>query len=123
MEIHHGRHHNAYVNNLNAQIKNNPELANLSLEAMQGQISRFNTAVRNNGGGHYNHDLFWQLMAPAGQRGAPGAMLAADIEKAFGSLDEMKKRFDQAAIGRFGSGWAWLGKKTDGSLVIKDKNI
>jgi superoxide dismutase, Fe-Mn family len=118
MEIHHGRHHNAYVNNLNAQIKNNPELANLSLEAMQGQISRFNTAVRNNGGGHYNHDLFWQLMAPAGQRGAPGAGLAADIEKSFGSLDEMKKRFDQAALGRFGSGWAWLIVTPEKKLAI-----
>ena len=118
MEIHHGRHHNAYVNNLNAQIKNNPELANLSLEAMQGQISRFNTAVRNNGGGHYNHALFWQLMAPAGQRGAPGAVLAADIEKAFGSLDEMKKRFDQAALGRFGSGWAWLIVTPEKKLAI-----
>ena len=118
MEIHHGRHHNAYVNNLNAQIKNAPELATLSLEAMQGQISRFNTAVRNNGGGHYNHDLFWQLMAPAEQRGAPGAELAADIAQSFGSLDEMKKRFDQAAVGRFGSGWAWLIVTPEKKLAI-----
>jgi len=118
MEIHHGRHHNAYVNNLNAQIKTNPELTNLSLEAIQGQISRFNSAVRNNGGGHYNHDLFWQLMAPAGQRGAPGAALAADIGQTFGSLDDMKKRFDQAALGRFGSGWAWLIVTPEKKLAI-----
>lgn len=118
MEIHHGRHHNAYVNNLNAQIKGYPDLANMSLEAIQGQISRFNTAVRNNGGGHYNHDLFWKLMAPEGQRGAPGAALAADIDKTFGSLAEMKKRFDQAAVGRFGSGWAWLIVTPDRKLAI-----
>jgi Fe-Mn family superoxide dismutase len=118
MEIHHGRHHNAYVNNLNAQIMTNPELANLSLEAIQGRISQFNTAVRNNGGGHYNHDLFWQVMAPVGQRGAPGAALAADITQTFGSLDDLKKRFDQAAITRFGSGWAWLIVTPEKKLAI-----
>lgn len=118
MEIHHGRHHAAYVNNLNGQVKNFPDLANLSLEAMQGQISKFNTAVRNNGGGHYNHDLFWKLMAPAGQRGAPGEALAADIARTFGSLEDMKKRFDQAALGRFGSGWAWLIVTPDKKLAI-----
>jgi superoxide dismutase, Fe-Mn family len=118
MEIHHGRHHNAYVNNLNGQIKTYPELAGLSLEAIQGQISKYNTAVRNNGGGHYNHDLFWKLMAPEGQRGTPGAALAADIVKTFGSLDDMKKRFDQAAVGRFGSGWAWLIVTPEKKLAI-----
>jgi len=118
MEIHHGRHHNAYVNNLNGQIKAYPELANLSLEAIQGQISKFNTTVRNNGGGHYNHDLFWKVMAPAGQRGEPGAALAAAIDKQFGSLAEMKKRFDQAAMTRFGSGWAWLIVTPDKKLAV-----
>ncbi len=118
MEIHHGRHHNAYVNNLNAQIKTYPELAGMSLEAMQGQMSKFNTAVRNNGGGHYNHDLFWQVMAPEGQRGAPSAALAAAIDQAFGSLAEMKKRFDQAAMTRFGSGWAWLMVTPDKKLAV-----
>lgn len=108
MEIHHDRHHAAYVNNLNAQVKTFPELANLSLEAIQGQIARFNPAVRNNGGGHYNHDLFWKLMAPADQRGTPGPALISAIDTAFGSLDEMKKRFDAAALSRFGSGWAWV---------------
>jgi Fe-Mn family superoxide dismutase len=118
MEIHHGRHHAAYVNNLNAQLKTFPELANLSLEAMQGQISKFNVAVRNNGGGHYNHDLFWKLMAPEGQRGKPSGALEAAIAASFGSVDEMRKRFDQAALGRFGSGWAWLIVTPEKKLAI-----
>jgi Fe-Mn family superoxide dismutase len=118
MEIHHGRHHAAYVNNLNAQIKTYPELAGMALETMMGQISKYNMAVRNNGGGHYNHDLFWKLMAPEGQRGKPGAALEAAIHAQFGSLDEMKKRFDQAALGRFGSGWAWLIVTPDKKLAI-----
>lgn len=118
MEIHHGRHHAAYVNNLNAQLKTFPELAGLTLEAMMGQITKFNMAVRNNGGGHYNHDLFWKLMAPEGQRGKPGPALESAINAQFGSLDEMKKRFDQAALGRFGSGWAWLIITPDKKLAI-----
>lgn len=118
MEIHHDRHHAAYVNNLNAQVKTNPELANLSLEAIQGQISKYGTAVRNNAGGHYNHDLFWKLMAPAGQGGKPSAAVEAAIAKSFGSMEEMKKQFNQAALGRFGSGWAWLIVTPDNKLVI-----
>jgi superoxide dismutase, Fe-Mn family len=118
MEIHHGRHHAAYVNNLNAQVKNFPELAGLSLEELQGQISKFNTAVRNNGGGHYNHDLFWKLMAPEGRRGKPSAALEAAVIAAFGSLEEMKKRFDAAALDRFGSGWAWLIVTPDKQLAV-----
>lgn len=118
MEIHHGRHHAAYVNNLNAQVKNFPELANLSLEAMQAQMSKFNTAVRNNGGGHYNHDLFWKVMAPADQRGKPSAALEAAIQGQFGSLDELKKRFDAAALTRFGSGWAWVIVTPDKKLAV-----
>lgn len=118
MEIHHGRHHAAYVNNLNAQVKNTPELANLSLEAMQQQMSKFNVAVRNNGGGHYNHDLFWKVMAPAGQGGKPSAELEAALVAAFGSTEAMTKRFDQAALTRFGSGWAWLIVTPDKKLAI-----
>lgn len=118
MEIHHGRHHAAAVNSLNSQVKNFPELANMPLEAMQRQMSKFNTAVRNNGGSHYNHDLFWQIMAPEGQRGRPSAALAAAIDAAFGSFDEMKKRFDQAALTRFGSGWAWLIVTADKKLAV-----
>ncbi|WP_371930771.1 superoxide dismutase [Alishewanella sp. SMS8] len=108
MQIHHGRHHQAYVNNLNAQVASTPELASLSLEAMMSQISRFNTAVRNNGGGHYNHQLFWQLMAPQADVGEPSAALKKAIERDFGSIDAMQKSFNQAAATRFGSGWAWL---------------
>lgn len=118
MEIHHGRHHAAYVNNLNTQAKTTPELAALSLTALQGQISRFGPAVRNNGGGHYNHDLLWQLMAPEGQRGKPSPALETAINTAFGSLEEMKKRFDQAALSRFGSGWAWLIVTPDKKLAV-----
>jgi len=118
MEIHHGRHHAAYVNNLNAQVKAYPELANLSLEALQGQMSRFNAAVRNNGGGHYNHALFWQVMAPQGQQGVPSDALAAAIQGGFGSMDDLKKRFDQAALTRFGSGWAWLIVTPDKKLAV-----
>lgn len=118
MEIHHDRHHAAYVNNLNTQAKNIPELANLSLEALQGQIAKFPPAVRNNGGGHYNHDMFWKVMAPEGQRGKPSTALDAAITASFGSLDELKKRFDQAAVSRFGSGWAWLVLTADKKLAI-----
>lgn len=118
MEIHHGRHHAAYVNNLNGQVKTFPDLAGLSLEAMQAQMSKYNMAVRNNGGGHYNHDLFWKLMAPEGQRGQPSAALAAAVNAAFGSIDDMKKRFDQAALTRFGSGWAWLIVTPEKKLAI-----
>lgn len=118
MEIHHGRHHAAYVNNLNAQLKTYPELAGMTLEAMMGQITKFNMAVRNNGGGHYNHDLFWKLMAPEGQRGKPAPALESAINAQFGSLDAMKKAFDQAALGRFGSGWAWLIVTPDKKLAV-----
>ena len=118
MEIHHGRHHAAYVNNLNAEVKNAPELAHVSIEALQGQISKFNAAVRNNGGGHYNHDLFWKLMAPEGRRGTPSAALEAAVKSSFGSFDEMRKRLEAAAIGRFGSGWAWLIVTADKKLAI-----
>ena len=119
MEIHHDRHHAAYVNNLNAQIKSYPELEHLSLDALQGKISQYNAAVRNNGGGHYNHDLFWKVMAEPGLGGEPSAALKQAIDAQFGNLDELKKRFDQAAVSRFGSGWAWLVRNADGSLAIE----
>lgn len=118
MEIHHGRHHATYVNNLNDQIENFPQLAELSLEALQGSMSRFNTAVRNNGGGHYNHDLFWRLMAPEGRGGKPSTELEAAIKQAFGSVDKMKEQFNQAAQGRFGSGWAWVIVTPENTLQI-----
>lgn len=118
MEIHHGRHHKAYVDNLNAQAKNIPELAGMSLEAIQGQISKYPVAVRNNGGGHYNHDFFWTIMAPADQAGQPSAALETAIARDFGSMDEMKKRFNEAALTRFGSGWAWLIVTPEKKLAI-----
>ena len=118
MTIHHDRHHGAYVANLNGQIKANPALAQLSLDALQGQISRFPVAVRNNGGGHWNHSQFWTVMAPPGQGGAPSEALLAAINASFGSLEAMQTQFSQAAAARFGSGWAWLIRRADGSLAI-----
>jgi Fe-Mn family superoxide dismutase len=116
MEIHHGKHHNAYVTNLNAAVAGKPE-ENLSIEEICKNISKYPVAVRNNGGGHYNHSLFWTLMAPnAG--GAPTGALADAINAAFGSFDEFKTKFNAAGVGRFGSGWAWLIKDASGKLQI-----
>jgi Fe-Mn family superoxide dismutase len=118
MTIHHDRHHGAYVANLNGQIAANPALADLSLDALQGKISAFPLAVRNNGGGHWNHSQFWAVLAPEGQGGTPSPELLAAINKNFGSLEELQTQFNQAAAARFGSGWAWLIRKADGSLAI-----
>ncbi len=118
MTIHHDRHHGAYVANLNAQIDANPALASLSLEALQGRMSEFPVAVRNNGGGHWNHSQFWTAMAPVGQGGAPSQELLAAINTSFGSLEAMQQQFNQVATARFGSGWAWLIRRADGSLAI-----
>ncbi len=116
MEIHHGKHHNAYVTNLNNAVAGTPA-EGLSLEEICKNISKYPMPVRNNGGGHYNHSLFWTLMAPnAG--GAPEGKLADAINAAFGSFDEFKTKFNAAATGRFGSGWAWLVKDDAGKLVI-----
>lgn len=118
MMIHHDRHHAAYVANLNAQIAQNPDLATLSIVDLQPQISRYPAAVRNNGGGHYNHSLFWTVMAPAGKGGKPSRQLIQAINADFGSLQAMKQQFNQVAAARFGSGWAWLIVKPDGHLAI-----
>ncbi|HMV09754.1 MAG TPA: superoxide dismutase [Cyclobacteriaceae bacterium] len=116
MEIHHGKHHNAYVTNLNAAVAGKPE-ENLSIEEICKNISKYPVAVRNNGGGHYNHSLFWTIMGPnAG--GAPTGALAEAINAAFGSFDEFKTKFATAGTGRFGSGWAWLIKDSAGKLQI-----
>ncbi|MBL7780268.1 MAG: superoxide dismutase [Saprospiraceae bacterium] len=116
MEIHHDKHHAAYVNNLNAALQGT-EHEGKSLEELLANISKLPPAVRNNGGGHWNHSLFWSIMAPnAG--GAPTGHLAAAIDKTFGSFDEFKKLFAQAATTRFGSGWAWLSVGADGNLFI-----
>ncbi len=121
MQIHHGKHHQAYVTNLNAAIEKAPELASWSLDDLNKKINEVpeavRTAVRNNGGGHWNHSLFWQLMAPhAG--GEPTGALADAINKAFGSFATFKEQFQAAGMGRFGSGWAWLVKGNDGALSI-----
>ena len=117
MTIHHDRHHGAYVANLNGQIKANPALAQLSLDALQGQISKFPAAVRNNGGGHWNHSMFWKLMAPnAG--GAPTGAIADAINSAFGDFEKFKMAVNQAGATRFGSGWAWL-VHSNGQLVVE----
>lgn len=116
MEIHHGKHHNAYVTNLNNAVAGKPE-ENLSIEEICANISKYPAAVRNNGGGHFNHSLFWTVMSPNGG-GAPTGALADAINAAFGSFDEMKTKFNTAAATRFGSGWAWLIKDASGKLVI-----
>ncbi len=118
MTIHHDRHHAAYVANLNARIADHPELEGMALEDLQGRISRYPAAVRNNGGGHYNHSLFWRVMAPQGQGGAPSAELGAAITASFGSPEALQQRFARAAADRFGSGWAWLIRRSDGTLAI-----
>lgn len=116
MEIHHGKHHAGYVNNLNAAIEGT-DLAGKSIEDILANVSKASVAVRNNGGGHYNHSLFWSVMSPNGG-GAPQGDLAAAINTTFGSLDALKEQFNKAAATRFGSGWAWLCVKTDGTLEV-----
>jgi Fe-Mn family superoxide dismutase len=121
MGIHHGKHHQAYVNNLNAALEGHPDLEEktalellLDLEAIPVEIR---TAVRNHGGGHVNHTLFWTVMSPDGG-GEPSGALAAAIDEAFGSFDDFKAAFAKAAGGVFGSGWGWLCVDGDGKLVI-----
>lgn len=117
MEIHHGKHHAAYVNNLNAAIQGT-ELEGKTLEEILAiGIDKLPAPVRNNGGGHYNHSLFWTIMAPDGG-GKPEGDLADAIDKSFGSFDAFKEKFAAAGVTRFGSGWAWLCKHPDDSLEV-----
>ncbi|MDZ4199216.1 MAG: superoxide dismutase [Kiritimatiellia bacterium] len=121
MEIHHGKHHAAYVNNLNAALEKAPEnIRALPLDALLRDLSAvpesIRTAVRNNGGGVFNHSLFWKFLSPKG--GAPSPELNGAIEKTFGSLDGFKDVFSKAAATRFGSGWAWLTVKSNGELCV-----
>ncbi|MGZ7881137.1 superoxide dismutase [Acinetobacter soli] len=118
MELHYGKHHKAYVDNLNAQIKTYPELDKMDPVQLQKQISKYNTAVRNNGGGHFNHTFFWESLAPANKTGQPSAALTKQINQDFGSMDAFKQKFNEAATGRFGSGWAWLIVTPEGKLAI-----
>src|SRR5262249_11797743 len=111
MEIHHGRHHKAYVDNLNKALEGHPNLQNKSIEALLREINQvpenIRTAVRNNGGGHANHTTFWEILAK-GAGGKPSGPLADDINKTFGDFASFQAQMKQAAVGRFGSGWAWL---------------
>jgi len=122
MEIHHGKHHAAYVANLNKALESAPELAGKSLEELLANNcaivpESIRTAVRNNGGGHFNHSLFWQLMSGSGS-GGPSGDLENAINGSFGSLAEFKAKFAAAGVGRFGSGWAWVTKDSSGNLGI-----
>ncbi|WP_421918233.1 superoxide dismutase [Marinifilum sp.] len=116
MEIHHSKHHAGYTNNLNAAIEGT-DLENQNIEEILGNISQHSVAIRNNGGGYFNHDLFWKVMSPDGGGEPTGDLLSA-IEKDFGSFDFFKAEFAKAAATRFGSGWAWLVKQADGKLVV-----
>jgi Fe-Mn family superoxide dismutase len=121
MEIHHDKHHGAYVTNLNKALESQPDLAALPVEQLIAQLDKvpenIRTAVRNNGGGHANHSLFWKIMKKGGG-GDPKGDIATAINGAFGSFADFKTKFNQAATTRFGSGWAWLMSK-DGKLVIE----
>jgi len=120
MEIHHGKHHQAYINNLNAALDSDAGLQSQSLETLLSGIQALpeaiRGAVRNNGGGHWNHSFFWNVLSPSG--GAPTGEIESLITRDFGSLDAMKDQFNKAAATRFGSGWAWLCKAQDGKLFI-----
>lgn len=116
MEIHHDRHHQAYVDNLNKAIAGT-DAENASLEDILKNISKYSPAVRNNGGGHYNHKLFWSVLG-ANAGGEPTGELAEAINAAFGSFDELKKRLQEAGATRFGSGWSWLIVGADGKLAV-----
>lgn len=116
MEIHHSKHHNGYTTNLNNAIADTP-LAEQSIEEILKNLDLDNKAVRNNGGGYYNHRLFWEVMSPNGG-GLPSGNLAAAIDNAFGSFEEFKTAFAQAAATQFGSGWAWLCVHADGSVKV-----
>ena len=121
MEIHHGKHHNAYVTNVNAALQGHPDLAGKSVEELICDLNAvpeaIRTAVRNNGGGHANHSLFWTVMSGSGGGESPSGALAAAIDRDLGSLEAFREQFSTAAATRFGSGWAWLVVK-DGRLAV-----
>jgi Fe-Mn family superoxide dismutase len=125
MQIHHDKHHQAYVTNLNAALEKHPELAGKTLEALLGDLNAIpediRTAVRNHGGGTWNHNLFWQLMAPKAG-GDPKGALAKALDAGFGGVANFKAEFEKAAMGRFGSGWAWLVRKGDKLSIVSTGN-
>jgi Fe-Mn family superoxide dismutase len=122
MEIHHNKHHAAYVNNANKALAGHPDLANMSVWDLIGHLDEvpdeIRTTLRNNAGGHANHSLFWLMMKPQGG-GQPSGELAKAIDDTFGSFDEFRKKFTEAAMKVFGSGWAWLSLTPDGEMVIE----
>jgi superoxide dismutase, Fe-Mn family len=125
MEIHHGKHHGTYVTNLNKALESAPDLAGKSLDDLlangcAGVPEGIRSAVRNNGGGHWNHSMFWEIMGAGG--GAPGGALTAAITSAFGGLDGLKEKLNAAGMGRFGSGWAWLVKDGSNLAIISTPN-
>jgi Fe-Mn family superoxide dismutase len=121
MSIHHGKHHAAYVRNLNTALAEQPSLASHGLDALVRELHKvpeqIRTTVRNNGGGHWNHDFFWKIMAPAGTGGEPAKPLAEAITRAFGGLEAMQKAVNDKALGAFGSGWGWLIVRPGGDLA------
>jgi Fe-Mn family superoxide dismutase len=125
MTIHHDKHHQAYVTNLNAALEKHPELASKSLEDLLSDLNAvpddIRTAVRNHGGGTWNHNMFWEIMAPKTST-SPRAELMKALEAAFGSFDSFKAEFEKAANGRFGSGWAWVVKRGDGLSIVSTAN-
>jgi len=125
MSIHHTKHHQAYITNLNAAIEKHPELAEKSLEDLLSDLNAvpddIRVAVRNHGGGTWNHNMFWEIMGPK-TGAAPSGAVAQALESAFGSFDAFKSEFEKAATTRFGSGWAWLVKKGDGLAVVSTAN-
>jgi Fe-Mn family superoxide dismutase len=125
MQIHHDKHHAAYVNNLNVALEKHPELAGKPVEILLKELTAIpediRTAVRNHGGGTWNHDLFWQVMAPKGG-GEPRGGLEKSISASFGSFANFKTEFEKTAMGRFGSGWTWLVQKGEGLVVVSSAN-
>ncbi len=125
MQIHHDKHHAAYVNNLNAALEKHPEVEYATIGELVMNLDKvpedIRTAVRNNGGGHMNHTLFWEIMGPNGG-GAPTGDLGAAINAAFGSFDEFKAKVKAAGVGRFGSGWAWLVADKNGLAIMSTPN-
>jgi superoxide dismutase, Fe-Mn family len=126
MTIHHTKHHQTYIDNLNKAVASQPALAGKSVEELIGKLDQVpeavRTAVRNHGGGHANHSLFWKVMMPANDAGKPSGKLASSIESTFGSLDNMKQAFNTAATTQFGSGWAWLAVGEKGLEVLSTPN-
>lgn len=121
VELHYSKHHQTYLNNLNGALEKHPELGNLSIEQLLSDLNNVpedvRTVVRNNGGGYYNHNIYWAIMG-SHKGGEPTGKLGSAIQSTFGSFASFKEQLEKAAVGRFGSGWAWLSSKSDGSLVI-----